>query len=196
MLPVLAVDSLIDFLFGVVVAAMLLGPAKPAMPNDQQPTHVVMSGTPTVTDAGINGEVKVSSKITANNRCIVPGVYVDGRGPFDMMADSGAPDLWFTVADLPTLNIKKSSLNFQWMNDREGSVAWIKLPEVRIGDFVAHNIDAAISQRDLPESRLLGMSVLRQGHTEVKGDICTLTFPQNAARPDRLASDVKPGRPE
>jgi hypothetical protein len=155
-----------------------------------------MSGPPTITDAGGNGEVKISSKITPSNRCIVHGVYANGRGPFDMMADSGAPDVWFTVADLPRLQIARSSLDFRWMGEREGKVAWITLTEVKIGDFVARNIDAAISERDLPESRLLGMSILQQGHVEVKGDTCTLTFPHNAARPDRLAVISKPGRPQ
>ena len=191
-----AVEVGTDILLGFLLAMVLLGPAKPAMPPDQQPTRVAMSGPPTFTDAGGNGEVKVSSKITAGNRCIVPGVYVNGRGPFSMMADSGAPDPWFTVADLPKLGINKSSLDFRWMDEREGRVAWVTLPEVRIGDFVARNIDAAISERDLPEARLLGMSILRQGHVEVAGQTCTFTFPHNAARPGRLAVSVKPGRPQ
>lgn len=45
----------------------------------------------------------------------------------------------------------------------ECKVASITLPEVKIGDFVARNIDAAISQRDLPESRPLGMSIQYAG---------------------------------
>jgi clan AA aspartic protease (TIGR02281 family) len=126
---------------------------------------------------------------------MVAGIYVNGRGPFEMMADSGAPDLWFTVGDLPKLGIKKSSLEFKPM-EGEGLVAWVTLPEVRIGDFVAHSIDAAITQRQLPESRLLGMSILKQGHVEVAGDTCTLTFPHNAARPGRIAASIKPGRPQ
>jgi hypothetical protein len=185
-----------DILLGFLLAMVLMGPAKPTMPPDQQTTRVAMSGPPTFTDAGGSGEVKVSSKITPGNRCLVPGVYANGRGPFEMMADSGAPDLWFTVADLPKLGIKQSSLDFESMGDREGLVAWITLPEVRIGDFVARNVDAAISQRDLPESRLLGMSILKQGHVEVAGNTCTLTFPHNAARPGRIAASIKPGRPQ
>ena len=77
-----AVEVGIDILLGFLLAMVLLGPAKPAMPPDQQPTRVAMSGPPTFTDAGGNGEVKVSSKITAGNRCIVPGVYVNGAGRF------------------------------------------------------------------------------------------------------------------
>jgi clan AA aspartic protease (TIGR02281 family) len=191
-----AIEVGTDILLGFLLAMVLMGPAKPALPPDQQTTRVAMSGPPTFTDAGGgNGEVKISSKITPRNRCIVPGVYVGGRGPFEMMADSGAPDLWFTVGDLPKLGIKKSSLDFHPM-EGEGLVAWVTLPEVRIGDFVARNVDAAITQRQLPESRLLGMSILKQGHVEVAGDTCTLTFPHNAARGDRLASSTKPGRPQ
>jgi clan AA aspartic protease (TIGR02281 family) len=188
-------DVLCDIALGFLLAMVLLGPVKPAMPPDQQTTRVAMSGPVTFTDAGGSGEVKISSKITAGNRCIVPGIYVNGHGPFEMMADSGAPDLWFTVADLPKLGIKKPSLEFKPM-EGEGPVAWVTLPEVKIGDFVARNIDAAITERHLPESRLLGMSILKQGHVEVAGDTCTLTFPHNAARADRLASSSKPARPQ
>jgi predicted aspartyl protease len=185
-----------DILLGFLLAMVLMGPVKPAMLADQQTTRVAMSGPPTFTDAGGGtGKVRISSKITEHNRCMVPGVYIGGRGPFRMMADSGAPDLWFTVADLPKLGIKKSSLDFQPMKD-EGLVAWVTLPEVRIGDFVARDIDAAITQRDLPEGRLLGMSVLKLGHVEVAGDTCTLTFPHNAARAGRIASNIKPARPQ
>jgi predicted aspartyl protease len=185
-------DVLCDIALGFLLAMVLLGPIKPEMPANQHPTHISMSGPATFTDAGDRGAVKISSKITEHNRCIVPGVVVNGRSPLDMMADSGAPDLWFSVADLPALSIEKSSLNFQPM-EGEGLVAWVTLPEVRIGEFVAHNIDAAITQRTLPETRLLGMSVLKQGHVEVEGNTCTLTFPRNAAR---IASSIKPGRPQ
>jgi len=113
-----AIEVGTDILLGFLLAMVLMGPAKPAMPADQQTTRVAMSGPPTFTDAGGTGEVKISSKITAGNRCMVPGVYVNGRGPFEMMADSGAPDPWFTVADLPKLGIKKSSLDFQPMKVR------------------------------------------------------------------------------
>jgi len=41
------------------------------------------------------------------------------------------------------------------------------------------------------------MSILKQGHTEIAGgDTCILTFPHNAARGDRIASSIKPGRPQ
>jgi predicted aspartyl protease len=94
------------------------------------------------------------------------------------LADSGAPDLWFNVKDLPQLGIARSSLHFAHFGDREGNVAWVTLTDVRVGEFVTHNINAAIS--DKADFRLLGMSVLRQGHMEVQGDTCSLTFPRNA----------------
>jgi len=185
------IDVAGDIALGFFLATALMGPAKPAMPASEQPTHIAMSGSPTVSDTS-GGQVKIVAKITAGNRCMVPHVYVGERGPFTMMADSGAPDPWFTEADLPKLGIKKSSLDFHEMKG-EGPVAWVTLPEVRIGNFVARNIDAAITKRHDPDFPLLGMSVLKQGHVEVAGDTCTLTFPRNATQ---LAARIKPGRPQ
>jgi hypothetical protein len=124
---------------------------------------------------------RIESKVTSDNRCMVPGVYLNGRGPFEMIADSGAPDLWLPVSDLPRLGISRSSLTFTpfpgsgWW---KGGVAWITLAEVRIGNFVAHNVHAGIA--DQMPLRLLSISVMRQGHMEVQGDTCSLTFPRNA----------------
>jgi predicted aspartyl protease len=163
----------------VLLAAVFLGPQMPPMPPDQHPTKTasIDQVADTFTDNG-GAEFRVSSKINGNNRCLVR-VYVNGRGPFVEIADSGAPDLWFNVKDLPQLGIKRSSLHFAPFGQREGNVAWVTLADVRVGEFVAHNINAAIS--DQLNFRLLGMSVLKQGHMEVHGDTCSLTFPRNAA---------------
>jgi hypothetical protein len=45
-----------DIALGALLAMVLMGPLKPAMPADQQPTRVAMSGPPTFTDAGATGE--------------------------------------------------------------------------------------------------------------------------------------------
>jgi predicted aspartyl protease len=177
MWPVLIWDTIGDVLIGFVLAAVFLGPTMPEMPAGQHPTKTAsIDKVDTFADNG-GAEYRVSAKINGNNRCLARA-YVNGHGPFVFMVDSGAPDLWFNVKDLPELGIARSSLNFSHFGDREGNVAWVTLADVRIGEFVAHNINAAIS--DKANYRLLGMSVLRQGHMEVKGDTCSLTFPRNA----------------
>jgi predicted aspartyl protease len=162
---------------GLIGLAVFLGPVMPPMPPDQ---HLAKTQTveqfDTFADNG-GAEFRVSAKINGNNRCLVHG-YVNGHGPFVFLADSGAPDLWFNVKDLPQLGIDRTSLHFAPFGDREGNVAWVTLADVRIGEFVAHNINAAIS--DKANFRLMGMSVLTQGRMEVQGDTCSLTFPRNA----------------
>jgi clan AA aspartic protease (TIGR02281 family) len=189
------IDVLGDIALGILIALVFLGPVKPAKPADVETTHqkvAYLSDPPVVTDAGGGDVERIEAKITDGNRCPVR-VTINGE-TFDEIADSGAPDLWFPVGDVPRLGLNKSSLHFEEMPG-EGKVAWVTLPEIRIGDFVARNVDAAISYRQT--LRLLGMSVLRQGHMEVKGDKCALTFPRNvaASRPAHLFYGVKPGRP-
>ena len=177
MWPLLFWDSVADIVVGALLALVFLGPVMPEKPADQHPTRTqTIEKFDTFADNG-GAEYRVSSKINGNNRCLA-NAYINGHGPFVFMVDSGAPDLWFNVKDLPQLGIARSSLHFSYFGDREGNVAWVTLADVRIGDFVAHNINAAIS--DKANFRLLGMSVLKQGHMEVRGDTCSLTFPRNA----------------
>ena len=164
-------------LAGFVAAAILFAPPKPPMPANQHPAKTVSADRGPDDDGA---EYQVSSRITNGDRCIVHA-YINGRGPFAFIADSGAPDLWFNVQDLPRLGIARSSLSFAPFGEREGNVAWVTLADVRVGKFVAHNVNAAIS--DQLKFRLLGMSVLRQGHLEVAGDTCTLRFPSRPRVP-------------
>lgn len=178
MWPLIVWDTFADIVFGVLLAYVFLGPSMPPMPSGQHPTKTAsIEQVDTFPDDG-GAEFRVSAKINGNNRCLVRA-YINGHGPFVFIADSGAPDPWFNVKDLPQLGIKRSSLSFQHFGDREGNVAWVTLADVRIGDFVAHDIHAAISDKE--DARLLGMSVLKLGHMEVHGDMCSLTFPRNAA---------------
>lgn len=177
MLPFLFWDSIVDILVGALAAIVLMGPIMREKPADQHPTKTAsIDHAETITDDG-GANFRVASKITATNRCLVRG-YVNGHGPFVFMVDSGAPTPWFHVRDLPALGIARSSLHFSFFGEREGNVAWVTLADVRIGEFIAHNVDAAIS--DKFDHRLLGMSVLQKGHMEVEGDTCSLTFPRNA----------------
>jgi predicted aspartyl protease len=178
MWPFLIFDSIADILLAAMLAAVFLGPLMPPMPQDAHPTKTAsIEKVETFADNG-GAEYRVSAKINGNNRCLVRA-SVNGHGPLVFIADSGAPDLWFNVKDLPQLGISRSSLHFAPFvgDDREGNVAWVTLADVRIGNFVAHNINAAIS--DKANYRLMGMSVLKQGHMEVEGDTCSLTFPRN-----------------
>jgi predicted aspartyl protease len=137
-------------------------------------------------------QYRFEARITGGNRCIVPGVFVNGRAQSDLLADSGAPDMWFPVGDLPKLGIARSGLDFRPFGAREGNVAWVTLDTVRIGDFVARNVEAGIADGKEFHWRLLGMSVLKQGHMEIQGDTCTLTFPRNALA-QRKPSTYQPG---
>ena len=186
MWPFILWDSIADILLGALIAAVFLGPVMPPMPPNQHPTKTTsIEQVDTFTDNG-GAEFRVSSKINSNNRCLVH-VSINGHPPLVFIADSGAPDPWFNVKDLPQLGIKRSSLSFAPSgDDREGNVAWVTLADVRIGEFVAHNINAAISEK--ANYRLMGMSVLKPGHMEVEGDTCSLTFPRNAAKP-RVPTD-------
>ena len=155
-IPVL--DALGDMALGalaLLVGLVFFGPEMPEMPPGQHPTKTkTIEKFDTFADNG-GAEYRVSAKITDNNRCLVQ-VYVNGHGPFTEIADSGAPDLWFNVKDLPQLGIDRSTLHFSYFSDREGNVAWVTLQDVRIGQFIPHNITAAIS--DKANYRLLGMS--------------------------------------
>ena len=137
-----------------------------------------LTAAPPVKETG--RQVVIETRITSGNRCIVQGVSINGRVQGDLLADSGAPDMWFPAADLPKLNIARSGLDFRPFGAREGNVAWVTLNTVRIGDFVARNVNAGIADGKEVHWRLLGMSVLKQGRMEIHGDRCTLTFPRNA----------------
>jgi predicted aspartyl protease len=176
MWPLLFLDSITDIVLGVLFALVFIGPITPPMPPDQHPAKTAsIEKVDTFTDNG-GAEYRVSATINGNNRCLVRA-SINGHGPLVFIADSGAPDLWFNVRDLPKLGIARSSLSFAPFGDREGNVAWVTLADVRVGEFVAHNVNAAIS--DKSDFRLLGMSVLKQGHMEVRGNTCSLTFPRN-----------------
>ena len=135
--------------------------------------------SPPVLPSASGRQVVIETSITTGNRCIVPGVSVNGRAQSDLLADSGAPDMWFPVGDLPKLGIARSSLNFSPFGAREGNVAWVTLETVRVGDFVARNVEAGIADGKEFHWRLLGMSVLKQGHVGSEGPSmrkCTLAY--------------------
>jgi predicted aspartyl protease len=178
------IDVVGDLTIGALVALFALavfhGPEMKPMPPGQHPsTTQTVEKFDTFADNG-GAEIRVSAKINDNNRCLVRAA-VNGRGPFVFIVDSGAPDLWFSIKDVPQLGIDPSTLRFAPFGDREGNVAWVTLKDVRVGEFMAHNVTAAIS--DKANFRLLGMSVLKQGRMEVQGDTCSLTFPRNARPP-------------
>ena len=177
----------------VLIAGAVAWVIQSAPPSAKPP---VTKQDPVTRHSKSGSEYRIEARITDGNRCMVRGVSINGRASLDMLADSGAPDLWLPVGDLPKIGIARSSLAFHWWDAREGNVAAVTLPEVRIGDFVARNVGAFIGDRE--DMRLLGMSVLKQGRMEIEGDTCVLTFPANVAaqtvRPDRalIARERKP----
>jgi predicted aspartyl protease len=174
---------LIDWIGDLALAALatlwVIGHGQSA--DAEHPVQAPVSRTEqqaSITRRNSGSESRIEARISDSNRCLVV-VHVNGRGPLEFIADSGAPDPWLPVGDLPKIGIARSSLSFSWFGPRERKVAWVNLPELRIGDFVAHDVRAAISEGE--DMRLLGMSVLKQGHMEIEGDHCVLTFPRNAA---------------
>jgi hypothetical protein len=136
MWPLLFWDSVLDMAIGAFAIILLMGPIMGEKPPDQPTTKTAsIDNVETIIDDG-GANFRLASKITDNNRCLVRG-YVNGHGPFVFMVDSGAPDLWFHVKDLPKLGVDRSSLHFASFGEREGNVAWVTLADVRIGEFVA-----------------------------------------------------------
>jgi predicted aspartyl protease len=166
-----------DILLGAAATCALNSCLQEVHAAPPPPKPPIVRQTPPV-KRGNGSQHRIETQITSGNRCMITG-YVNGRGPLEFLADSGAPDVWLPVGDLPKIGIARSSLSFSWFGPRERNVAWVTLPEVRIGDYVARNVNAAISEGE--DMRLLGMSVLKQGHMEIQGDTCTLTFAANAA---------------
>jgi clan AA aspartic protease (TIGR02281 family) len=164
-----------DILLGATATCALTSclSDKPAMASPPPSPPPITRPAPPVRRSG--SEYRIEARITEHNRCMV-SASVNGRAPLPMLADSGAPDVWFPVGDLPKLGIARSSLSF-WMDAREGNIARVTLPELRIGDFVARDVQAIVSDRE--DMRLLGMSVLKLGHMEIQGETCVLTFPRN-----------------
>ena len=97
---------------------------------------------------------------------------VDGV-PITFLVDTGASDLVIAPEDARRLGYAGARLRFDLRYETANGIiraAPIRLREVRIGQLSLYDVDAAVTEGDLPVS-LLGMSLLRRlGGYRVEGD--------------------------
>lgn len=93
--------------------------------------------------------------------------------PVALLLDTGASDLVIAPADARRLGHHGPRLRFERRYETANGViraAPVRLREVRIGQLSLYDVDAAVTEGDLPVS-LLGMSFLRRlGGYRVEGD--------------------------
>jgi aspartyl protease family protein len=125
--------------------------APPAPTQASGPAHVIR--------AGPHGHFVVEA--------VIDGV------PITLLVDTGASDLVIAPEDARRLGHVGARLRFDLRYETANGViraAPIRLREVRIGQLSLYDVDAAVTEGDLPVS-LLGMSFLRRlGGYRVEGD--------------------------
>lgn len=111
-----------------------------------------------------------------DNQCHIEAVVNGVR--FRFLMDSGADRVFFTIADAQRLGFDPARLHFdhsyvQWGGQVKG--ADVRLRSIRIGSFVATDVDAAIDSTDYDEP-LLGANVLKQLHFQVTDGACKVSW--------------------
>lgn len=106
--------------------------------------------------------------------------FADGRvngGALRFLVDTGATHILLNPSDARRLGIDYLKGMAGMSNTAGGMIRiWrIKIDEVRIGDLVANNVDAVVSERDAAPFALLGMSFLQRMRMDRDGDRLTLS---------------------
>lgn len=103
-------------------------------------------------------------KVDDNNRCRVR-LTLNGRGPFNFLADTGAYGLILTKSQSAQLgfNLKRMTLDHTSIGWGGGKVrgAYVHLREVKLNDFVLHDFEAA-AELESGDEGLLGMAFLKR----------------------------------
>jgi clan AA aspartic protease (TIGR02281 family) len=122
---------------------------------------------------------RLAGRLDEHGQCYVNGL-IDGQA-FVLLVDSGASSLLFNRNHLPR-GVDPAALRF----DRKiatangnGHAAGFFLREVRLGDFVLHDVPAFVgdARQTGDDAPLLGMSVLKLMHLEIGGGACALLWP-------------------
>jgi len=132
----------------------------------------------------LGGEVRATFDTPEKAQAIIRskrGMYsVSGfvnRQPIDFLVDTGAT--WIALNEN---HAYKLGINFRyigkpgWVSTASGKakVYRIKLDNVRIGDIVLNDVDAAVLEGNSPEIALLGMSFLNRVSMKHKGELLVL----------------------
>jgi aspartyl protease family protein len=158
------------------LAAVLVIGAAYALLHGPEPAGSPKSG-PAVAlrppETGVEAAAPVEHVIRAGRHGhFVVEAVIDGV-PVSLLVDTGASDLVIAPEDARRLGHVGAQLRFDLRYETaNGTVraAPIRLRELRIGQLSLYDVDAAVTEGDLPVS-LLGMSVLRRlGGYRVEGD--------------------------
>jgi clan AA aspartic protease (TIGR02281 family) len=109
------------------------------------------------------------------------GCYIDATVDgthFRMLVDTGSDDLAFNRSHLQKLGLSAKRLAYSVaVHTSNGTVrsAPIVVHELRIGDFVMHDVEAMVDYTGM-SAPLLGMSVIRHMHLEIGRDGCELRW--------------------
>lgn len=91
------------------------------------------------------------------------------------LVDTGASSIALGANDARRLGIDpgKGQVGYSQTANGVVQISRVKLDEVRVGDIVLNNVDAGVSQQDMPMV-LLGMSFLNRTEMQRSGDTMTL----------------------
>jgi aspartyl protease family protein len=193
-ISLLAEDILIQGLFRDMVIVRIDGKRRKLSIGETSPEGVkLISSTSENAILEINGkrgtyflggEVQASFDTPDKAQAMIQskhGMYrVSGfinRHPIDFLVDTGAT--WIALNEN---HAYKLGINFRyigtpgWVSTASGraKVYKIKLDNVRIGDIVLTNVDAAVLEGNSPEIALLGMSFLNRVSMKHKGNLLVL----------------------
>lgn len=125
---------------------------------------------------------RIAGHVDQRGHCYVDAI-INGGATFEMLLDTGSTTPLFHRNHLMRLGVRASSLRFnqETIITPSGTThaAPLTLREVRIGDYVVHDVAAVVTKsvgvahNDEP---LLGMSVLKDMRVELGDGTCTLLW--------------------
>jgi aspartyl protease family protein len=97
------------------------------------------------------------------------GIFQDtaqfGEETVAFTIDTGAPFVLMNYDEAARIGIDVTALSFEQtlrLNDRALTIAKIVVPEIKIGEVVVHNVEAAVSNGSVPSTVTLGISYLKK----------------------------------
>jgi aspartyl protease family protein len=124
---------------------------------------------------------RVAGQMDRHGHCYVDAI-VNGSAPITMLLDTGAEFPLFHSEHLARLGVRASALRYEKPVSTAiggGYVAPLVLREVRLGDYVVHDVAAAVTKTAGDPGNhqpLLGMSALKSMHIQIGNGACALLW--------------------
>ena len=131
----------------------------------------LLVGQPVAGNAG-----HISVQIDSDDSCRVRG---SANGvPYEFIIDTGSSEVWLPLKDAAKLGYSLQQLHKLGQfssRPRDGQIAAVELRELRIGDFVLHDVRASLGEWS--GAPLIGVWVIKEmKHFQIDGSTCSLSW--------------------